>query len=415
MAQDGAAGPTKRWLEQNSSFKPDISTAFQLWGAYTKGFEVFDENTGRYEAVENRFNLSLHRARIILSGEPYHKLKYSVGLAYDRSGRDLLAGTVGSTNRADPAVVVWDSYLHWRPSKDQSLNLVAGWFRPQMQRESITSAWAVSSFEKSMSQNNVRYHLVGTSPGRAAGLNLGGLLGKEKWWLTYNVGIFNPVTTGMNSSSVGQKYAPLLVGRASLSIGDPEMEQYNLGHLTNFFGKRKGVSLDFNFSTQNETGRFVSATAWGPGLLLNWGPVNLDAEWIWMEKQGTRNPPNGFLRTFTTQSGAGHARLGLNLPAGRYILEPTVMVMHFSGEMSAEGQADALAVGAASGETTTWDMGLNWHLDGRNLRLMFHYTWHSGKPGAAGDGATVNQYFSQNGVGAVHRGDWLGLGLNAMF
>ena len=69
----------------------------------------------------------------------------------------------------------------------------------------------------------------------------------------------------------------------------------------------------------------------------------------------------------------------------------------------------------SAGEETTFDAGVNWFLDGKNLKLALHYTWRSGDPGDAGDGSQVNAFFSQSGVGAIRRGNWLGLGLSAIF
>ena len=91
------------------------------------------------------------------------------------------------------------------------------------------------------------------------------------------------------------------------------------------------------------------------------------------------------------------------------------MVMQFNGGETAEEQADASAVGFFSGSEQTYDAGVNFYLDRRNLKLMLHYTWRDGDPGAAGDGARVNQFFSQSGIGAIRRGNWLGLGLHAIF
>jgi hypothetical protein len=91
------------------------------------------------------------------------------------------------------------------------------------------------------------------------------------------------------------------------------------------------------------------------------------------------------------------------------------MVRKFNGEMNAAGQANATTLKMSAGEETTYDAGVNWYLDGKNLKLALHYTWRSGNAGSAGDGSQVNAYFSQNGVGAIRRGNWLGLGLSAIF
>ncbi|MBK9015820.1 MAG: hypothetical protein IPM82_18130 [Saprospiraceae bacterium] len=408
---DAAQAPAvQRWLPKNSRYVPDVKAFMQLWSIYSTDMKVYNTNSGKYEAVDDRFNVSFRRARLAFAGEPYNHLKYNVVLFYDQAGRDALSSGVGAVNKADPVVGIWDAFVQWKISKNESLNLVGGWFRPQMQRESITSGWSSTSFEKSMSQNYLRTHLVGTGPGRAAGLNLGGLLTKNKISLNYNLGIFNPITASLSGTSVGKKYAPLLVGRTSLSLGDPEFQKYGISYDINFFNKRKGVSLDLNIARQGETELFQSSTAYGPGLLLNWGPLNFDGEWMLMEREGVDS-----LGTFTANEASSHLRLGVNVPTGKFVLEPVFMVMKFKGEMDAKGQADAALLKMSSGEETTFDAGINWYLDGKNLKLALHYTWRNGDPGDAGDGSQVNAFFSQSGVGAIRRGNWLGLGLNAIF
>lgn len=388
----------------------------QLWGIYSTGMEVFNHNSKNYDPVEERLNFSLRRARLVISGEPYTRLHYTVAFFYDQIGRDLLSSGIGGTNKADPSAGIWDAFFQWKIiARNDALHLTGGWFRPQMQRESITSGWATTSFEKSMSQNYLRNHLVGTGPGRAAGLNLGGLAGAGKMRLNYNLGIFNPLTGSFSNASAGKKFAPLLAGRLSLSLGDPELTRYGISYETNYLGKRKGVSLDFNFATQGETDLFKSSTAIGPGILLNWGAINLDGEWMWMQRKGERNLADQTLRQFSASTATGHFRAGINVPISKFLLEPTFMLMHFDGTTSAEEQADAEAVNTASGKETTYDAGINWYLDGKNLKLALHYTWRKGDPGDAGAGAEVNQFFYQNGVGAIRRGNWLGLGLGAIF
>lgn len=408
--QDSAvAKPVQPWLKKNERFVPEIKTMVQLWGVYSEGMEVFNTDTKEYEGVDDRFNLSIRRARMVVSGQPYSNLSYSATFFYDQIGRDVLSSGVGSSNKADPSVGIWDAYFQWKISKQtEAVNLTCGWFRPQMQRESITSGWATNSFEKSMSQNYVRTHLVGTGPGRAMGVNLGGLLGKGKLQMNYNLGLFNPVTAGLSGTSGGVKESPLLAGRVSLSLGGAEFQKYGISYDLNYFNKRKGLSLDFNASRQGETDLFETSTAYGPGLLLNWGRLNLDGEWIWMARAGSNGGRSA-------ESATGHLRLGVNLPAGRFMVEPVFMAMKFKGALGAPGQADAAALKMSAGEENTYDLGINWYLDRKNLKLALHYTWRSGDPGAAGDGAQVNMFFNQSGVGAIHRGNWLGLGLSGIF
>ncbi len=407
--------PAAKWLKKNERFVPEIKAMVQLWGIYSTGMEVYDKEAKQYNFVDDRLNLLLRRARFIVSGEPYPNLSYSVAFYYDQIGRDILASGIGGPNKADPSAGIWDAFFQWKITKSESLNFVGGWFRPQMQRESITSGWSVNSFEKSMSQNYVRTHLVGTGPGRAMGVNLGGIVGKNKTNLNYNLGLFNPVTEALSGASAGNQFSPLLVGRASISLGDPEFKKYGISYDINYFNKRKGISLDFNAARQGESDLFRFSTSFGPGLLLNWGPLNLDGEWIWMQREGERMLADSSARQFTAKAGTGHVRLGVNVPTGRFVLEPIFMVMQFDGAKNALEQADAAAVKMSAGSETTFDAGLNWYLDRKNLKLMLHYTWRTGDAGDAGDGSQVNMYFNQSGVGAIRRGDWLGIGLNAIF
>lgn len=404
------------WLKKKEDFKFDIRMMVQLWSLYSTGQEVYNEDTEAYEAVDDRFNTNLRRARMIIRGQPYPRLKYSLVMFYDLAGRDLLSASIGGNNPAQPNFGLWDGFFQYQLSKNsQAAFLTGGWFRPQLQRESITSGWSVNSFEKSMSQNYVRRHLVGTSPGRAAGLNFGGILQGQQIGLNYNLGVFNPLLTSPLGRTVGRNFAPLLSGRAVLYLGDPELKQYEIGYETNYYNKRKGVSVDFNAAYQGQTDLFESSFVAGPGMLLNWGPLNLDGEWMFMTRSSRRIMKDGSRRDFDYTSNSGHVRAGYNITVGKYMLEPVFMVMQFNGGETEEEQADAAAVNAFSGSEQTYDAGVNFYLDRRNLKLMLHYTWRDGDPGAAGDGARVNQYFSQSGIGAIRRGNWIGLGLNAIF
>ena len=413
------AQPT--WLpETKGTIKPFVM--LQLWSSYSTGQEVYNRETGQYEAVEDRFNTQIRRGRAGLRAQPYEQLKFTVVSHFDLIGRDALSATMGGYNPATPEVGIWDAFGQWQVRKgSEALWVTGGFFRPQLSRESITSGWSVNSMEKSMSQNYIRRHLVGTGPGRAMGLNLGGLLGPAEGpvSLNYNVGIFNPLTTstpgtGYTGNSTGRRDAPLLVGRVVLYLGDPEQETYKIGYDINYFGQRRGLSIGLGGAHQGATDLFDQSQALSLDFLLNYGPLNVDGDVNLMWRQG-RRPLDTGVRDFAYASQTGHLRAGVNLPVGRYILEPAFMVMQFRGGLTAEAQADAAAVGAFSGREATYDAGLNWYLNQKRLKLLLHYTWHTGDPGAAGAGAQVNQFFSQSGVGPIRRGDWLGLGMNIIF
>lgn len=407
------------WLQPSDDFKIEPFLMAQLWSSYTFGQEVFNEESGLYEQVNNRANFTFRRARLGFRVQAYNNLKFTLVAAYDGIGRDVMTGLVGGANNGSlPELDIWDAFLQWKISRNnETLNLVGGYFRPQMSRESITSGWSVNSMEKAMSQNYIRRHLVGYGPGRALGLNLGGLWlsDNQDLGLNYNLGIFNPVYLANSGNSQGSKFAPLLVGRLVLNIGDPEMDRYKIGYDINYYGQRRGLSLGLSGSWQGETQLFKSSYATEMDFLLNMGPLNLDGEWNLMWRQGQRSLGENQIRSFTYASNAGHLRVGYNVVLGNLFLEPSFMVMEFIGAKSDLEQADAKAVGSYSGSEATYDLGVNWYLNKKRLKLMLHYTWREGDAGDAGDageGATVNQFFSQSGVGAIQRGDWLGVGMN---
>ncbi|MCB0550624.1 MAG: hypothetical protein KDD19_23845 [Phaeodactylibacter sp.] len=413
-------GDFQGWLKKKEGFKIEPYMMIQLWSSYSTGQEVYHPERNRYEGVDSRFNVQLRRVRLGFKAEPYEGLQFNVVGAYDLIGRDVLSGQVGGGNNGSlPEFGIWDAYFQWRLKKgSEAFNLVGGYFRPQLSRESITSGWSVNSMEKAMSQGYIRRHLVGTGPGRALGLNLGGLLLADNGQLgfNYNLGIFNPLTLANNGNSVGNDFAPLVVGRAVVYLGDPEMEKYKIGYDINYYGQRKGLAIGAGGSWQGQTEAFTRSYAASTDFLFNWGPLNIDGEWNFMWREGSRLPADEVERSFTYNSNTGHLRLGYNIIAGKKaFLEPAFMVMQFNGAKDLTGQADAKAIGASSGTERTYDAGINWYLNKKHLKLMLHYTWREGDAGEAAPGFTGNQYFSQSDVGAIHRGNWLGLGANAIF
>ena len=234
--------------------------------------------------------------------------------------------------------------------------------------------------------------------------------------LNYNLGVFNPSYTSNSGNSAGTQFAPLIAGRAVLSLGDPEMKQYGIAYNMNYFNQRKGISIALSGSRQGKTDIFQRAASVGTDLLLNYDHLNFTAEYHHLYRQGHRNDSGEQPKTFNYLSRVGHARAGYNLAVGKkYFIEPSLMYMHFAGAKDAEGQANAALVKASSGSESAYDAGINWYLNEKKLKVLLHYTWRAGDPGAAGDGATVNEYFYQSGVGAIRRGNWIGLGINAIF
>ncbi|MBK7869723.1 MAG: hypothetical protein IPJ74_03080 [Saprospiraceae bacterium] len=404
------------WLKKKEGAKIEPFIMLQLWSSYSIGQETFNPDTKQYEPIDNRFNIMLRRARLGFRTEPYNGLQFNVVGAYDLIGRDLNSALVGGANNgSQPAFFLWDAFFQWKVNKsNEALNIIAGYFRPQLSRESITSGWAVNSMEKAMSQNYIRTHLVGTGPGRAVGLNLGGLLLNHN--INYNIGIFNPVFQSNNGNSTGKNFAPLLVGRVAFNIGESEMENYKIAYDINYFNERKGLTLAVGGAWQGKTDLFTQSYTTSVDALMNLGAFSLDGEWNWMWRDGIRTLENQSIRNFNYLSETGHIRVGYNIILdNKFFIEPSFMLMQFTGAKESTKQADAKAVSASSGSESTYDTGINWYLNKKNLKITLHYTWHDGDHGDAGDGATVNAFFSQSGVGAIRRGDWLGLGLSAIF
>ena len=398
-----------QWAKWKADAKIVPVLSFQLWSTYTSGQEVYNKQTKQYEAVDNRLNFQFRRARFGFRAQPYERLKFNLVGFYDLLGRDLLSATLGGQNNSRN-VGIFDAFMDWKVTPgSELLYLTGGLFRPQFSRESITSAWNVSSFEKSMSQTYIREHLTGVGTGRSMGVNLGGLWlpSGKKWGLQYNLGLFDPAFKAFGNASAGSPASPLLAGRVVLYLGDPEQEQYRIGYQINYFNERKGLSLAGSGAWQGNSPLADQSYAAEADFLLNWGALNLDGEVNWMIREQAD-------QSYTSRT--GHLRAGCNFTAGtHYFLEPVVMMMFFRGALDADNQTLAAALGESSGEETTLDAGINWYLNRNNLKLALHYTWNKGDAGAAGEGSTVNAYFNQSGVGAIRRGNWLGLGLNASF
>jgi len=406
------------WLSKPDNYKIKPILAVQMWGTYTSNQKVFNTNTLTYDDVPNRANMMLRRSRFGFSAAPLSNLKITSILAIDMVGRDLRSGVIGPANNGgSPNVQLWDLFGQWQIQKgNEAFNLIFGYFTPQFSRESNTSPWNTTSFEKPFSQFYIRQHLVGTGPGRAAGLNLGGLFlnPNKKIGFNYAIGAFNPLYFDLNGNSMGNPISPLYTGRLVMYIGDPEMTKYSKGHKVNYMNERKGLSIAGNIAYQDETNLFEKSIATSADILFNWDALNLDAEWISMRRDGQRRLDNGSLRDFTSQYTTGHFRVGYNLIINnKYFIEPVFMAKFMNGALDVTGQADAASVGHFSGIDHTYDVGVNWFLNKNNLVLKLHYTWREGDAGDAPNGFDMNNFFSQGGVGAIQRGNYIGIGLEA--
>jgi hypothetical protein len=333
----------------------EIFQQYQLQGIYTFSGARTDDG----ETVDNRADLFLRRARLGLKGQIRDVLSYQVVFAYDNVGKDIYTGASGvPQDQNNTEFRIWDAFFTWR-ANPQWANVTAGYFRPQIGRESITAAWAVNSFDKALANGYVRTHVVGRLTGRETGINLGGLINKDGWGFNYNIGAFD--TTHENivgSENGGADWSPLLTARAAVTLGDPELVKYGIGYRVNYFGKRNGTTLALNYSHQGRTDLFKNNRMAGFDVLSNYGNLNFSAEYDWL----LRN--TGDVRF---KDRVYHARIGYNIElANGQIIEPALMYTEFNGDR------DSVLWSDQRREAT--NLGVSWYLD-RTLELGLFYAW----------------------------------------
>lgn len=406
MAQDNNVF----WLQKDSTFKIQPYLMVQWWNTYSYDMQIDENKDGIFEPVDNRFNSMIRRARMGFKANPYAGLKFRLVTFYDGVGIDALSAIAVSPNNGNVNFGIWDAYLQWQPfNGNQAINLVAGYFRPQLGRESITSAFATTSGEKALQQSYIRHHLVGAANGRATGFNVGGLLysNKNNVGINYNLGIFNPVHGSAYTTS-GINWAPLAVARTVFYLGEPEMYRYKIGYITNYYNQRRGLSLGIGGAWQGNTDLFNQSRTTSVDVLLNWDKFNLDADLHFMSRQAFMQT-NASDEIINYNYSSGHIRGSYNLTIGNKILEPVAMLMLLQAGETAEAQSYAGVVGAFSGTEEYLNLGFNYYLNTHRLKLIAHYTRQDGTPG-------YNIYSYVSGLDLpVRRGDYFVVGLNAVF
>lgn len=385
-----------------TTFKPTLHPiiAWQIWSTYTMGQEVYDGKS--YKSVDDRFNTQIRRSRFGIKGNLLPDISYQLNIALDFIGRDVLSGTFGNSNNgAFPTFGLWNAYLRWKIDDGSDLwHLTLGYTPLNIGRENFTGAMSSISFEKSWSQNTHRRHLTGIGPGRAMGLNMGGQTAEDIVTFSYDIGVFNPLFHALNSNSTGNKTSLLTVGRLAFHFGDPESASYTTSHKVNYFGQRNGITIAVGGAYQGETDLFKKNSAVAIDWLGNWKALSVDGDWLWLHREGTGAE---------SDSHVGYLRLGYSqpLPSGHF-LEPTITFTRFEGAIDAEGIEEALTLQTDAGTSQNIDVGVNYYFSPK-LKLSLHYTFLEGDQGEARDGLLLNPFFSQGGVGAIKRGDYVGL------
>ncbi|MDP5172703.1 MAG: OprO/OprP family phosphate-selective porin [Bacteroidia bacterium] len=380
----------------------------QSWGIYSHGQEQYLPTEG-YKAMPSEVAFLMRRARAGLKINAWDRVSANVMLAFDQIGSSSSLATRGGSANTSQAVSLFDVQIQVQLIKDRPwLYATSGYFRPQMGRESMTSAWAVPSFEKTIAQNYLRRHLVNANGGRAAGVNLSGTWqASGKWGITYHSGLFSPAPYP-STGSVTIPTSPLAVGRVLLHLGDPEQKKHSLGHQIQFFKKRNGISMAVSGAMQGASPAFSRSTAVAVDLLANHGPWTLDGEWSWMNRQ---SQPDSAAFSFSHPSQSGHIRGSYLLSMDDQWLEISLTAAHARAPFDEEHAAQ---VSSFAARESTLDAGLNYYFHENKLMLMLHYVWQGGEQGSLPDGTEANEYFTQKGAGAIQRGNYLGIGLRAM-
>lgn len=377
----------------------------QFWDVASFGGE-----TAAGRTIDSRNDVYIRRGRVGVRGRFRPEISYTLNFAFDGVGRDPLGSATGSPQSPlDREFYLWDAFVTCDLAAPWTY-LTVGYFRPQVGRESITTAFAVPSFAKALPNSYLREHLVGRTSGRESGVNLGGRYGAEGWALQYDLGLFDTSDAKITGSEAGGvNWAPLWVGRLALTVGDPERASYGLGYRTNYFGTRRGVTLAIDGSYQGTTnptvidsqyvGGFRRNATPGWDLLANYDGLNLSAEYDVVYRDfcpcfaARHDAISG--REYTDR--VWSVRAGYNLALGRgQVLEPVAMVTGFVGDEASAVYPD--------GEHRYVTAGVNWYLDENRLKVNLHYTWVSGEP--------VSRY---SRTGADEAGDFLGLGWQLVF
>lgn len=337
-----------------------FSAGVQLMGDYTRGGKGDVNGDGVLDPVSDRFDMFARRARFGVSGRVMENVDFRVVFYYDNLGKDRFGGTRSTPNEG--TVGVWDAFWTWHAQPTWA-NVTVGYFRPQIGRENMTSGFQTnSSMDKLPTQAYQRQHTVGRSSGREVGLNLGGLRNTGKWSFNYNAGFFDTSHEKVTGQAFGgEKWSPLLVGRAALTLGQPEMQQYGIDYVINYFNRRKGVTGAVTYAHQGHTNVFRKNETVSLDMLANYAGWNFDAECDFMKRRtlaGAR---------YTDR--VWHVRTGYNIRARSTWVEPVVAVMRFHG--------DRLSV-FPNGRDRYLDLGVNWYIRQTRVKLNLHHTRQSG-------------------------------------
>ncbi len=354
----------------------EIFQMVQVWNIYTLENDSFNPD------MDSRSDLYIRRGRIGVKGHLRKDISFRVWFAYDNLGKNEATagtgtpnstagkGTNGSENRE---FYIWDAIWTWQADPEWA-NISVGYFRPQVGKESITTAFKVISFQKALPNFDFRKHIVGRGPGRETGINIGGLALNKRF--NFNVGIFdtnhkNIVGNDTNSKQPtvgdGKKWSPMYAVRVAWSFGDPEMKKYKMGYTQTYYGKRNGTTIGLNYTYQGETDVFKKNGIYSIDILSNYGNLDFNAEYDWL-----------YRTNLADQSGTDviwDVKVGYNfkLENGQ-IIRPAVMVSKEEVDVDANNDMVSDISGIAA-EKELYEVSLNWLINKDKFKLNLSYDW----------------------------------------
>jgi hypothetical protein len=385
----------------------DVVFQFQLWNTTT--FEAVNDSG---KTLENRNDTYVRRGRFGIRGHLRPDFRYLFDFAYDSIGKNEASAGTGNAEvqgTSNLYFAIWDAFLTYAIQADW-LYFTAGYFRPQVGREAITTAFQVNSFPKALPNTYYREHIIGRSAGRETGVNLGGLHHGGGWGIHYNFGYFDTNHEKIvGDRDGGVLWSPLWTWRLAVDLGDPELESYDIAYKTNYFGQRNGITLVVNGTYQDRTnpqvdlagnyrGGFKSNDSVGFEVLANFGPWNLSAEYDLMH----RTFPAEFVQDNEAITAPEYTdrvwfvRSGFNIDLGNgHLLEPVAMYTRFTG--------DPHSAFYPNGIEEVLDFGFNWYQEKHRWKINLHFVMRDGEP--------ISKYTD----GQEAFGNYIGLGLQVVF
>jgi len=339
--------------------KLTIFQMVQVWNVYT--LETYNKPD-----YDERNDIYIRRGRIGVKGKLRKDISFRVWFAYDNLGKDLYTAATGGTSQYDydnREFYIWDAMWTWHLDPEWA-NITIGYFRPQVGKESITTAFKVISFQKALPNFQPRRHIVNRGPGRETGINIGGLALDKRF--NYNIGVFD------TNKYSGKNWSPMFAARVAWSFGDPEHKKYKMGYTQTYYGKRKGVTVGLNYTYQGETDYFKENTMLGFDVLANYGPVDFNAEYDILERTDFNTAGDDY------KNYVWSAKIGYNfkLENGQIVRPAFMISRHDADDIFKTATLDKGGIHSSLyRDEDLYEVSLNWLINKDKLKITLSYTW----------------------------------------